>query len=129
MKDTSGRLCGAMGLAVLTGIVVAGWGPPPVLAQVFFGTPAFVNTDGVPGGFRVGDMDGDGLPDLVVSSPAADLVSVYLNSLSRPGTFDSSIISTATGGGPGPVATGDLNGDGLPDIVTANGPGPGGWCR
>jgi len=71
----------------------------------------------------VGDLNGDGQPDLVVASlgPApTGAVSVLLQNVSTPGTF-----GTATGyagfGQPLSVAIADLDGDGHPDVAVADG--------
>jgi hypothetical protein len=71
----------------------------------------------------VGDLNGDGKPDLVVASAGPDptgAVSVLLQSTTTAGTF-----GTATAypgyGQPLSVAIADLNGDGRPDIAVADG--------
>jgi hypothetical protein len=71
----------------------------------------------------VGDLNGDGRPDLVVASLGpfpSGAVSVLLQNAAQPGTF-----VTATSypgfGQPLAVAIGDLNGDGHPDIAVADG--------
>ncbi|MGH8258674.1 MAG: FG-GAP repeat domain-containing protein, partial [Steroidobacteraceae bacterium] len=81
----------------------------------------------------VGDINGDGLPDLVIASPSSfstDAIQVLLNDGSNPGTFGvpndcggSGTTACAALGNPVSVAIGDLNGDGLPDIATADGTG------
>ncbi len=67
------------------------------------------------------DLDGNGWLDLVVPSFNLSTVGVFLNSgtgiLSTAFTLTGSF---ATGMGPIGVATGDLDGDGKPDIVTSN---------
>jgi FG-GAP-like repeat/FG-GAP repeat len=71
----------------------------------------------------VGDLNGDGKPDLVVASigPAPNgAVSVLLQSTTAPGTFGTA--SSYPGfGQPLSVAIADLNGDGHPDIAVADG--------
>jgi hypothetical protein len=65
----------------------------------------------------VGDLNGDGHPDLAVANVSDDTVSVLLNNSNA--TFASKV-DYATGAGPISVAVADLNGDGHPDIVVAN---------
>ena len=64
---------------------------------------------------RVGDLNGDGKPDLAVANSATQspCCSTRATAASRPS------VDYATGA-PDSVAIGDLNGDGKPDLVTAN---------
>jgi ELWxxDGT repeat protein len=79
-----------------------------------------------PASVTMHDLNGDGRLDLVVanSQPTAglDVVSLLLNT-TLPGAMTSSFAARqdfATGSGPIFVTAGDLNGDGRPDLVTAN---------
>jgi hypothetical protein len=65
----------------------------------------------------VGDLNGDGRPDLVVNNPIQSSVSVLLNN--GGGTLGWAQ-NYVVGGRPGAVAVGDVNGDGKPDVVAAN---------
>jgi hypothetical protein len=81
----------------------------------------------VPTSVVIADMNGDGLPDLalstsVVRDDGADrtgLASVFLQSSSSRGTFQrAKDFSAATG--PSAIAVGDLTGSGATDLVVAN---------
>ena len=65
----------------------------------------------------VGDLDGNGSPDLATANYGSDDVSVLLNN--GDGTFAPDV-EYAAGDGPVSVALGDLDGDGSPDLATAN---------
>src|SRR5436189_63435 len=84
-----------------------------------------------PQAVRTADVNGDGLPDIVVANfgPGADGtgsagVSVLLQDAANPGSFLAPV-TYATQSRAIDVAVGDLNGDGKPDLVVANlGPAP-----
>jgi hypothetical protein len=65
----------------------------------------------------VGDLNGDRKPDIIVTSPGVNSISVLLNS--GNGTFAATQTYTV-GGSPTSLAVGDFNRDGKLDIVTAN---------
>ena len=65
----------------------------------------------------IGDLNGDGKADLVTASGVASTVSVSLNK--GDGSFQAEV-DHRTGGGPVSIAIGDLNDDGNPDLATAN---------
>jgi hypothetical protein len=73
--------------------------------------------DGGPDGVSVGDMNGDGILDLVVPNTSGAQVSVLLGD--GNGTFAAKTDYTV-GDSPTSVALADFNGDGLPDIATSN---------
>jgi gliding motility-associated-like protein len=80
-------------------------------------------TGTAPRSVTIGDLDGDGKPDLAVANDASNTVSVLRNTSASgsiaAGSFAAKV-DFATGGGSGSVAIGDLDGDGKPDLATAN---------
>jgi hypothetical protein len=68
----------------------------------------------------VQDFNGDGIPDLLLSSLTNGTVTVLLGN--GDGTFRTAAVSPiSTNYGSSPVATADFNGDGIPDLAIAGG--------
>jgi hypothetical protein len=70
-----------------------------------------------PRSVAVGDLDGDGKPDLATANYWDDSVSVLLNN--GDGTFAGKV-NYGVGSYPRSVAVGDFSGDGKPDLAVAN---------
>lgn len=86
-----------------------------------FGTARLYAT-GMPNGsilLRTGDLNKDGLPDVLVSSSTTASVGVLLNTPTAPGTLQAPVAYTTTAVGTDVrgVALGDVNGDGNLDVV------------
>src|SRR4051812_1313669 len=81
-----------------------------------------------PQGLAVGDLNGDARPDIAVANHMSSTVSVLLGSgssgtvgfLQAVGSPFPTANGAAPGNGPANIAIGDVNGDGKPDLATAN---------
>jgi elongation factor P hydroxylase len=105
-------------VSVLLNTTAAGAGTPSFAAQQAFATGAG------PYSVTAADVNGDGKPDLIVANNFLDnTVSVLLNT-TAPGATTPSFAAQqtfATGSVPYSVTTADVNGDGKPDLIVANG--------
>lgn len=76
----------------------------------------FLGYSAVNAQLAVGDLNGDGKPDAVVTAPSLNSVAVLLNTGGGLGPAQ----HFAVGGTPAAVGVGDVSGDGRLDVVTAN---------
>jgi FG-GAP-like repeat len=91
------------------------------------GSP-FASGGTFPQGLAVGDLNGDARPDIAVANHMSSTVSVLLGSgssgtvgfLQAVGSPFPTANGPTAGNGPANIAIGDVNGDGKPDLATAN---------
>jgi hypothetical protein len=84
--------------------------------------PASVITGSDPDSVVVADMNGDGSQDIVTASSGSGPLSILFND--GTGGFGQAIycsVGSGAASSPRSLAVGDFNGDGKPDLVTANG--------
>ncbi|MDE3144368.1 MAG: T9SS type A sorting domain-containing protein, partial [Bacteroidota bacterium] len=92
------------------------------IGSISFAAKSDYTAGTAPLGIAIGDIDGDGKPDLAVVNNTDNTVSVLRN-ISTSGSISfSSKVDFATGSftNPGMVAIGDIDGDGKPDIACSN---------
>jgi IPT/TIG domain/FG-GAP-like repeat len=92
---------------------------PQGAGDILFEAQVNVHTGGTPIGIAVADIDHDGKPDIVVADSTGSQIIVLKNTSTR-GSLSFSTYSFPIGLPPLSVAAGDLNNDGLPDLVVTS---------
>lgn len=93
------------------------------ITQTSFANKVDLAAGSSPHRIAVGDLDGDGKPDIAVANWGAGTVSVYRN-ISTSGSITTGSFTAKTdflaGNSPNAVTIVDVDGDGKPDLVVAN---------
>lgn len=92
----------------------------PGLGNGTFGAQALSVTTMAPNWVDVGDLDRDGLVDIVVANRLSNNVTIYYGGASATAPFPATADATiATGNQPTSLAIADINQDGFPDLAIA----------
>lgn len=103
---------------------LTGFSKLPFIQTITTGNIAFAPKQDMavtsPNSLRIADIDVDGKPDMVVPNQGSSNVSVYRNNTTGSAISFPAKIDFPTGSVPQAVTSGDLDADGLPDLVVVN---------
>jgi gliding motility-associated-like protein len=88
--------------------------------SIAFATQANFTTGTTPFSVAIGDLDGDGKPDLAVANSGSNTVSVLRNTSTSGSITFASKVDFTTGTTPNSVAIGDIDGNGKSELAVIN---------
>jgi hypothetical protein len=92
----------------------------PQLSTASFGIAGNYGTGTYPMSVAIGDLNGDGKPELITGNAVGNSISIYKNSSSVANIAFENKIDLPVGADPKRIAIGDLDGDGRPDLTIVN---------
>lgn len=124
MSITTGDLDGdgKPDLAVANGITntVSVFRNTSASGNISFAAKMDYATGNVPTGVAIGDLDGDGKPDMAVANSSSNTISVFRNTSISGSISFASLVDFTVGNNPYSTAIADLNGDNKPDLAAMN---------
>ena len=118
-NELDGTADGDLTIFLATGPAYTGSGPGGAYANA----PLTLETGRQPSSVAIGDLNGDGRPDLAVTNLFDGTVTLFLKNATGSDYTAQTPLNIGAGSGPTAVAIGDLNGDGRPDLAVADGGG------
>src|SRR5438132_12296374 len=117
-EPATARIEDDSGLLIISTLIVFASNSFPQVAPTFYRSDITVGNS--PASLAVGDINGDGKPDMAVLANTISTASVSIYLSNGDGTFNFKT-SFSSGFTSVWIAAGDLNGDGFADLVIANG--------
>jgi hypothetical protein len=81
---------------------------------------SYASNGATPRGINLGDLNGDGWPDVALTNEGTGSVTILLNSPSAKGSFATGITYASGASNPVGIALGDMNGDKRLDVIVAD---------